>query len=92
MPNHSTIPDSDTVIYLGHSPKEPLIRRSSELGDGLEPHALITPAVDGVRSCYRCRGEGGVYPGWDGWVGTWRVLYRVLTSRGQIEAYLMNIL
>ena len=40
-PNHSTIPDSDTVITLGHSPYVPLIGSLSELVDGLEPHGLI---------------------------------------------------
>ena len=39
--NQSTIPDSNSVIALGHTRKQPLIRASSELGDGLEPHDHI---------------------------------------------------
>ena len=32
------------VIYLGHTPKQPLIWSRSELVDGFEPHSLIWSA------------------------------------------------
>ena len=41
VPNYSTIPDSRSVIRLGHKVNVPLIRPSSELGDGFEPHVHI---------------------------------------------------
>ena len=41
MPNHSTILGHSSVIYLGHTSKEPLMWPGSELVDGLEPHGLI---------------------------------------------------
>ena len=73
MPNYSTIPDSDTVIYLGHSANVPLIRRSSELVDGLEPHGYILLAGHGaavlgaaaaVRGCTQGGASGWVPGGW----------------------------
>ena len=33
--------DSQSVIYLGHMPKQPLMCLSGDLGDGLEPHDYI---------------------------------------------------
>ena len=81
----------ESVITLGHKAKQPLIRRSSELVDGLEPHAMFY-LVDTARPLppvlHRVR--GGVYPGWCREVGTGRVVYRVPSHSpaGQIEAYL----
>ena len=42
-------PTPSSVITLGHSSKEPLIRPPSELGDGFEPHDLIYSAGLTVR-------------------------------------------
>ena len=77
MPNHSTIPDSYTVIYLGHTCNVPLIRAPSELGDGLEPHDTIYQYVDGrvypatgtgcsrgVPGVVQAVGTGGVHTGY----------------------------
>ena len=63
MPKRSTIPDSNTVIYLGHSPIVPLIRPRSELADGLEPHARFTMTVGAVFSQRGDVGGEEVYPG-----------------------------
>ena len=41
VPNHSTILDYSSVITLGHTSKEPLMRPRSELVDGSEPHGSI---------------------------------------------------
>ena len=51
--------------------------RSSELVDGLEPHDQFYPVSAAVRCHADRRGREEVYPGWLGWVGTRRVLYRV---------------
>ena len=53
--------DSQSVIGLGHSPKQPLMRPSSDLSYGLEPHDHIYPRdtavpVDHVDDA----GSGGV--------------------------------
>ena len=40
-PNHSTIPDPKSVIYLGHSANVPLIQPRTDLGYRLEPHDHI---------------------------------------------------
>ena len=67
--------DINSVIMLGHSPNVPLIGASSELSDGLEPHALklsvraaagCMTAVQVGEGCTRggCRPggyQGGVY-------------------------------
>ena len=75
MSNHSTILDLNRVIYLGHSPKEPLIWPPSELCDGFEPHGLIWSAgLRGALPYGDQRHVGGVYPGCGGWVGTRGVL------------------
>ena len=56
-----------SVIYLGHTRNVPLIRSSSELLDGLEPHATIYPAVAGpaypVSDSRGGEGVPGVRPG-----------------------------
>ena len=91
MPNHSTIPDSKSVITLGHKANQPLIRPSSDLSDGFEPHGLILPAGRTPRisaSAGECC--TGVYLGVVRLGG-----YREGAIPGnpayQIEAYLMNI-
>ena len=69
MSNHSTIPDSNKVITLGHTSKQPLIRRSSELVDGLEPHDMFLLAVvPGKRVPVAAWGGRGVPGVEDGWV------------------------
>ena len=45
MPNHSTIPDPNSVITLGHTANVPLIEASSELSDGFEPTASFSSAA-----------------------------------------------
>ena len=74
MPNHSTIPGRGSVITLGHSRKQPLIRPRSELSDGFEPHGLKqsvrTAACTHVAGHGDQQASGEVYPGWGGWVGT----------------------
>ena len=71
--------DPDTVIYLGHTSNVPLIRASSELVDGLEPHACFTTRAVRYGGMVQPGVEEEVYPGWCEQVGTWRVVYRVLT-------------
>ena len=85
--------DINSVIILGHTCKQPLMYRTSELVDGSEPHGHIGYTAHSLVHDGGVPGVGGVYPGWcSGWVPG-RVLYRVLT-RGQpealFEAYLMN--
>ena len=61
IPNHSTIPDSESVIYLGHTANVPLIRRLSELADGLEPHdhILLVDTADPLPPVlHRVQGRG----------------------------------
>ena len=60
-----------SVITLGHTPNVPLMCSASELGYRLEPHGYITLAVHRPGAVAADMGEGGVYPGWCGWVGTW---------------------
>ena len=72
MPNQSTIMDINSVIYLGHTIEQPLIRPSSELSDGLEPHGLIYSVRQDGHATDVQRGGGRVYPGWCGEVGTGR--------------------
>ena len=79
MPNYSTILDVSSVITLGHTSNVPLIRLPSELSYRSEPHGHIPQrgtAVSGTADARQW--EGRVYPGW-AWVGTGRVVYRVLT-------------
>ena len=61
--------DPESVIHLGHKAKQPLIRPTSELTDGLEPHDHIYSAV---HHCTRTYGDqrhvGRGVPG-VGWVG-----------------------
>ena len=71
------------VIYLGHRANVPLIRVPSELTDGFEPHDHILQHRGQLGHSGSTGGWGGVYPGWVRQVGTWEVLYRVL-SRGHI--------
>ena len=42
MPKRSTISDYQSVITLGHTRKEPLMRPLSELSYGLEPHGYFS--------------------------------------------------
>ena len=88
MPNYSTIPDPYSVIYLGHKAKEPLIHRSSELIDGLEPHdQFLHAVVQGPLPPVLVRVQGCTQGGAAGWV--YREGYTGPSpSRGQIEAYL----
>ena len=79
-PNYSTIPDPESVIYLGHTRNVPLMPASSELVDGLEPHDHMDTAVDGAGYGVSGVHGGGVYPGWCSRVGTGEGLYRVLTQ------------
>ena len=82
--------DIYSVIGLGHTRNVPLIGRSSELVDGLEPHDQFLPGVltarvddDGgrVEGCTRGGGSrvgtGGYYTGYPAEAG--------------FEAYLMNL-
>ena len=71
--------DIPKVIYLGHSPRQPLIRPPSELVDRFEPHGIILPAAVRHGGMVQPGGEEEVYPGWCGQVGTGGVLYRVPT-------------
>ena len=72
--------DFHSVITLGHTSKQPLIGPSSELSYGYEPHDLIYwVRAAAVRGGADYRGGAGVYPGWCR-LGTWRVVYRVLTQ------------
>ena len=72
--------DINSVIMLGHSPKQPLMSPPSELTDGLEPH--------GHMETRRCSGAGvqhgavgrEVYPGWYSWWVPGGVVYRVPTQ------------
>ena len=64
-----------SVIMLGHTREQPLIRPSSELVDGIEPHGI---KQSGNQQCGDSTHEHGVpaggeqvYPGWCSWVGTW---------------------
>ena len=57
----------------------PLIRPSSDLADGLEPTAVFSSAAAVPVAVAWSMVVAGVYPGWHGWVGAGRVLYRVLT-------------
>ena len=63
-PNQSQGMDIISVISLGHRAKQPLMRASSELVDGSEPHGCIQGTAVGVYPCRRGAGRGGVYPGW----------------------------
>ena len=83
-------PTPETVITLGQPGNVPLIRSPSELFDRLEPHDHIYSAVRTREHLRGSHGAAGVYPGWCR-LGGWEGLYRVLTSQGQIEAYLWNI-
>ena len=52
---------------------------AGELSDGSEPHAMSgLPVVPAMTVPVDMPG-GEVYPGWLQQVGTWRVLYRVLS-------------
>ena len=77
VPNYSTIMDSESVIMLGHSPKEPLMRPSSELSDGFEPHGLIYSSGTPVPTADSMYGGEGCTRGSGSWVGAGGVLYRV---------------
>ena len=65
---------SRSVITLGHNVKQPLIRPSSELVDGYEPHDLI---YSGYMTVRQLCDAGTCSVGWEGvpgvgagWVGT----------------------
>ena len=64
MSNYSTILDSTSVIYLGHSLNVPLMRPRSELGYGFEPHGHKAPVrhrgSDGERDMPVVGGVPGV--------------------------------
>ena len=85
MRNYSTIPGSNSVIYLGHTPKQPLIGAGSELVDGYEPHGQKGHPADTAVRQYQSGGREEVYPGWVGWVGSREGLYRVLPSRPDLR-------
>ena len=94
MPNHSTIPDINSVIYLGHTPNEPLMCPASELSYRYEPHGLIPPWREpDVHATLMTMGTG-VYPGWCELGGSWEGGIPGTNQRdpaGQIEAYLRLI-
>ena len=77
------------VINLGHSPKQPLIQSSSELSDGLEPHATLRVTPDGAAGYAKVRVGGGV----PGVVQEWGTRRGAIPGTnqgpdpGQIEAY-----
>ena len=74
MPNYSTIADYSKVIYLGHTANVPLIRLSTDLDDGLEPHDHICSREHARAAAVQCgsgSGRGGVYPGWWELGSTW---------------------
>ena len=71
-PNHSTIPDPQSVITLGQRAKQPLIGPSSELSYGLEPHALFDSRAEPAVTVTPSRQwEGCTRGGSAGWV-PWR--------------------
>ena len=72
VPNHSTIPDSNTVIYLGHKAEQPLIGPPSELVDRSEPHGLIRSTDPNLVHDGSAGGWGGGVPGVVRQVGTGR--------------------
>ena len=59
MSNYSTIMDSQSVIYLGHTLNVPLIGPSTELSDGYEPHGHIYSGNQYTAHC----DHAGQYPG-----------------------------
>ena len=76
MPNHSTILDSNSVIYLGHTVKQPLIGSPSELTYRLEPHDHIYSSDMTPRAADVAPAGERVYPGcaaagwvWEGYTG-----------------------
>ena len=72
--------DINSVIHLGHTGKQPLMYRTSELVDGLEPHDHILDRTQGPRrSQLGDMGWEGVYPGWCR-VGAWEGGIPVLTQ------------
>ena len=77
------------VIYHGHSAKQPLIGPSSELGDGLEPHARFRSTVRGVRHGSSGAGREGCTRGGAGWVVPGGC-YTGYPADGRFEAYLME--
>ena len=62
--------DINSVIYVGHKVKQPLIRWTSELTDGLEPHGLKLPVRTASMSVRTGSWRGGGVPGVGCWVGT----------------------
>ena len=77
-----------SVITLGQLVKQPLMRASSELSYGLEPHALFLLPYPGAAVLGAAAAWGGVYPGWGAGWGTGRVHIPGTNPAGQIEAYL----
>ena len=67
----------------------PLIRASSDLSDGLEPHDHITTAVPHPAPVQHAAVVGGVYPGWCSMGGCGRV-HTGYPAEAVFEAYLMN--
>ena len=63
VPNYSTILDILSVITLGHTANVPLMRPSSDLADGFEPHGHIWSAARGTRSRSMEHGAGRGVPG-----------------------------
>ena len=66
--------DIPSVITLGHSANVPLIRPSSELVDGFEPHGLFCSsrtAAGGTADARHSGWWGRGVPGVVQWVGTW---------------------
>ena len=79
-------PTSRSVITLGHTLKEPLIRPSSELVDGLEPHDYEPSGVQhGVAPDGELGAVGRVYPGWCSRVGGGRVVPGIAPSHPPVS-------
>ena len=63
MSNQSQGMEYNTVINLGHSPKQPLISSPSELVDGLEPHDHVLLSGPAGHAGAGVLGVGGGVPG-----------------------------
>ena len=83
--------DNLSVIILGHTQQQPLIRPSSELSYRSEPHDHILSAVmTGVRE-YWCTWAGSGVPGVVQTGGYMEGCIPGTQPRSIIQAYLMNI-
>ena len=76
--------DPWSVIYLGHTLKQPLIEAPSELSYRLEPHGHIYTSVRQSRPLSQRAWWEGVYPGWC-WLGGYMEGAIPGTQPGQIE-------